>query len=236
MLLDVKGVCTAYEEVQVLWGVDLQIEGVGEITALIGSNGAGKSSFLKTLVGVLQPMHGEIFFGQIPLEPLSYDQRVKLGISYVPEGRRLFYGLTVEENLVVGGYVLRDKVLLRKRLDRVYGYFPILKERRSQLAGTLSGGEQQMCAIGRGLMAQPKLLMLDELSLGLAPVIVEQLTRIIKEISKEDVGILLVEQDVHTALEIAQKGYVLETGRVVLSGKAEELLSNPHIQKAYLGM
>jgi branched-chain amino acid transport system ATP-binding protein len=189
-----------------------------------------------TITGLLKPQRGEIYFEDIALSPLSTDRIVKKGICQIPEGRRLFAGLSVRENLMMGAFSRGDKEETNRDLDWIFDLFPALAERKSQLGGTLSGGEQQMCAIGRGLMSRPQLLLIDELSLGLAPVIVDELVKTLEVIKKRGTTIFLVEQDVHLALEHTQRGYVLETGRIVLSGSSRELLNNPHVKAAYLGM
>ena len=213
VLLSVAGLEGGYEQVQILWGVDLEVS-AGEMVAIIGSNGAGKTTFLKTISGIVRSRAGTIVFDGIALESATAKEIVERGISHVPEGRRLFAAMNIEENLLMGGYArgLKDRALAAD-LERVYGIFPILKDRRKQLAGSMSGGEQQMCAIARGLMARPRLLLIDELSLGLAPRLVEELCANLIEINREGVAILLVEQDVLTALDLAERGYVFESGR-----------------------
>ncbi len=235
MLLRVEALGAGYGEVQVLWDIHLQIDR-GEIVSLLGSNGAGKSTLIWTITGLLKPRRGEIYFEGSALSPMSTDRIVKQGVCQIPEGRRLFSGLSVRENLMMGAFCRKDKEETSRDLDWIFGLFPVLAERRRQLGGTLSGGEQQMCAIGRGLMSRPKLLLIDELSLGLAPVIVDELINTLEVIKNRGTTIFLVEQDVHLALEHTQRGYVLETGRIVLSGSSRELLSNPHVKTAYLGM
>ena len=235
-LLKVKGLETGYGDVQILWGIDVEVH-QGEIVAVIGSNGAGKTTYLKTVSGILKPTAGSITFDGEAVDRARSEEIVERGIAHVPEGRRLFPAMTLEENLLMGAYArkmpLKD---LQADLDRVFNYFPVLKERRHQLAGSLSGGEQQMCAIARGLMARPKLLLIDELSLGLAPRIVEELSTIVQEINAEGVTVILVEQDVLTALEMAGRAYVFETGRISLSGDSRELLEHPEMKRSYLGM
>ncbi len=235
-VLKVSNLETGYGSIQVLWGIDLEVN-EGSLVALVGANGVGKTTFMKTLIGVIKPWRGTISFMGKDITHLESEDRVKMGISLVPEGRQLFYGMTVEENLKMGAYVRDPKENIKEDLDFVYSLFERLKERRNQLAGTLSGGEQQMCAIGRALMAKPKLLLIDELSLGLAPVIVDRLIEIISRIRKEkNTTILLVEQDVEVALGIADIGYVIETGKITKRGPAKELLEDDYIKKAYLGM
>ena len=236
VLLSVTGLEGGYEQVQILWGVDLEVS-AGEMVAIIGSNGAGKTTFLKTISGIVRSRAGTIVFDGIALESATAKEIVERGISHVPEGRRLFAAMNIEENLLMGGYArgLKDRALAAD-LERVYGIFPILKDRRKQLAGSMSGGEQQMCAIARGLMAKPRLLLIDELSLGLAPRLVEELCANLIEINREGVAILLVEQDVLTALDLAERGYVFESGRIAMSGTSDELISNPEVKRAYLGI
>ncbi len=236
IVLKVNNIETGYGSIQVLWGIDIEVT-EGSLVALVGANGVGKTTFMKTLIGILKPWRGSIFFMEQDVTHLESEDRVKMGISLVPEGRQLFYGMTVEENLMMGAYVRDPREKIEEDLDFVYSLFERLKERRRQLAGTLSGGEQQMCAIGRALMANPKLLLIDELSLGLAPVIVDRLIDVIARIRKEKgTTILLVEQDVEVALGIADVGYVIETGRITKQGPAKELLEDDYIKKAYLGM
>ena len=236
VLLSVTGLEGGYDQVQILWGVDLEVS-AGEMVAIIGSNGAGKTTFLKTISGVVPSRAGTIVFDGIALEGATAKEIVERGISHVPEGRRLFGPMNIEENLLMGGYArgLKDHELAAD-LERVYGIFPILKERRKQLAGSMSGGEQQMCAIARGLMARPRLLLIDELSLGLAPRLVEQLCANLVEINREGVAILVVEQDVLTALDLAERGYVFESGRIAMSGTSDELIANQEVKRTYLGI
>ena len=236
VLLSVTGLEGGYEQVQILWGVDLEVS-AGEMVAIIGSNGAGKTTFLKTISGIVRSRAGTIVFDGVALEGATAKEIVEHGISHVPEGRRLFAAMNIEDNLLMGGYArgLKDRALADD-LERVYGIFPILKDRRKQLAGSMSGGEQQMCAIARGLMAKPRLLLIDELSLGLAPRLVEELCANLIEINREGVAILLVEQDVLTALDLAERGYVFESGRIAMSGTSDELISNPEVKRAYLGI
>ena len=236
VLLSVTGLEGGYDQVQILWGVDLEVS-AGEMVAIIGSNGAGKTTFLKTISGIVRSRAGAIVFDGITLESATAKEIVERGISHVPEGRRLFGALNIEENLLMGGYArgLKDRALAAD-LERVYEIFPILKNRRKQLAGSMSGGEQQMCAIARGLMAKPQLLLIDELSLGLAPRFVEELCTNLIEINREGVAILLVEQDVLTALDLAERGYVFESGRIAMSGTSDELIANQEVRRAYLGM
>lgn len=236
MLLETRSLNIGYGDIQVLWDIHLRID-EGEIVALAGSNGAGKTTLLKGLVGVLKPISGEILFENKNISVLRPYQRVPLGISLVPEGRELFYWMGVEENILMGAYSRLNSNGIQKDLEWVYDLFPILKERKHQQAGTLSGGEQQMCAIARGLMANPKLLLLDELSLGLAPVMVDRLIHAIHEIHRlRKISIFLVEQDVQTAFELASRGYVIETGRIIAADTSKNLLSDNRIREAYLGI
>jgi len=236
MLLEARSLNIGYGDIQVLWDIRLNID-EGEIVALAGSNGAGKTTLLKGLVGVLKPLSGEIYFETQNISSLRPYQRVPLGISLVPEGRELFYWMGVEENILMGAYSRPDADGIRKDLDWIYNLFPILLERKHQQAITLSGGEQQMCAIARGLMANPKLLLLDELSLGLAPVTVDRLVHAIREIHRlRKISIFLVEQDVHTAFELASRGYVIETGKIIAADTSQNLLADNRIREAYLGI
>ena len=232
--LAVHSLSVAYGDVQVLWDVDLDVL-PGEIVALVGANGAGKTTLLSTISGLLAPLSGEIVFAGQPIAGATTQQIVDLGIVQVPEGRRLFPAMTVRHQLLLGAFRRTDKAQVRTDLDHVLDLFPRLKDRTGQLAGSLSGGEQQMVAIGRALMSKPRLLMIDELSLGLAPVIVENLVDIIRRVNAEGTTVLLVEQDVQTALELAGRGYVLETGRLTLSGPAADLLRDERVKRAYLG-
>ncbi|MBT9259398.1 MAG: ABC transporter ATP-binding protein [Clostridiales bacterium] len=234
-LLELHDVHSYYGRVHVLKGIRLTVE-EGEIVTLIGSNGAGKTTTLRTLSGLVQAREGKIIFAGTDITRRKADEIVRLGLAHVPEGRRIFTTLTVEENLILGRYLwARDTRELQKRLAEVYDLFPRLKERRHQLGGSLSGGEQQMLAIGRALMAEPKLLALDEPSMGLAPMLVRQIFQIIEEVSRRGVAILLVEQNARRALELAHRAYVLDVGRIVLEGKAADLARDPRVQAAYLG-
>jgi len=234
-LLAVRDVNVAYGEVQVLWDLSLDVL-EGEIVALVGANGAGKSTLLSTVSGLLKPRSGSITFGGQPIEVLTTQQIVDLGLAHVPEGRRLFPAMSVRDQLLLGAFRRRDRSAIERDLDRVLTMFPRLRERLHNLGGYLSGGEQQMVAIARGVMASPKLLMIDELSLGLAPVLVEDLMATISTLNSEGMTILIVEQDVQAALERATRGYVLETGRLVLDGTANELLNDERVRQAYLGV
>ncbi len=234
-MLELKDLEVFYGDAQATWGVSLQVKD-GEIVTLLGSNGAGKTTTLKTISGILHPRNGTIHFDGARIDRTPPYEIVLQGIAHVPEGRGLFPNMTVLENLTIGAYVARAWEKRGESLNRVFSVFPILKERRNQLAGTLSGGEQQMVTIGRSLMAQPRLLMLDEPSLGLAPIIVEQIFSIIKEINREGMTILLVEQNANIALQVSHRGYVLETGRITLTDSAPSLLENAHVKRAYLGL
>ena len=233
-LLEVKGVDVLYGDVQAVWEVSIDVDG-GSIVALVGANGAGKTTLLKTISGILHAKRGEILFSGRSLTKLKPQEVVEIGISHVPEGRRLFSKLTVLENLRLGGYPPRARALFGQSLERAYGLFPVLKERKGQMAGSLSGGEQQMLAIARALMARPELLMLDEPSLGLSPIFVRTMFELIQTLNRQNVTILLVEQNIHQALKIAHQAYVLKTGRIAMSGKGNELLANQEVQKAYIG-
>ena len=234
-LLEVRGLSSGYGDSQVLWEVSLDVK-EGEVVALIGANGAGKTTLLLTISQLIQPWSGTVYFNGQNLTHARSDQVVAAGIIHVPQGRRLFSGLSVKDNLLQGAYLRRDRAKVQSKLDWVLQTLPRLKERLNQTAGLLSGGEQQMCAIGRALMSEPKLLAIDELSLGLAPVVVDNLINLIGEINKQGITVLLVEQDVQVALEHAHRGYVLETGRIVQSSSAAELLEDPRIRQAYLGL
>jgi branched-chain amino acid transport system ATP-binding protein len=234
-LLEIKDITIHYERVEAIKGISVQIE-KGSIVTLIGSNGAGKTSILRTIFGLKNPTTGEIWFEGRRIDKLPPQEIARIGIAYTMEGRRLFPRMTVLENLEMGAYFRADKKEVKSDIEEIYEHFPILSDRRNQEAGTLSGGEQQMLAIGRALMGNPSLLLLDEPSLGLAPKIVQELSTIIKDINKRGVSILLVEQNSKLALGVAQKGYVLEVGKVVLEGDAEELLRNDHVRRVYLGV
>jgi branched-chain amino acid transport system ATP-binding protein len=234
-LLTVRNLDVGYGEVQVLWDVSLEIF-AGEIVALVGANGAGKTTLLSTISGLLQPRRGTIVFGDQPIGGSTTQRIVELGIAHVPEGRRLFPAMSVRDQLLLGGFRRKDRPEVQRDLERVLDIFPRLKERLNNLGGYLSGGEQQMVAIARGVMARPKLLMIDELSLGLAPVLIEGLMETIGRLNAEGMTILIVEQDVQAALERATRGYVLETGHMALSGTAEQLLGDERVRQAYLGV
>lgn len=234
-MLEIADIETFYGNIQALKGVSLRI-GQGEIVTLIGANGAGKTTTLMSISGVTPTRKGAVRFLGEDITRLSTERIVSLGITQVPEGRMIFPRLTVKENLLMGAYLRRDRAGIREDEERVYTLFPVLRERRSQLGGTLSGGEQQMLAIGRALLARPKLLLLDEPSLGLAPLVVENIFEIIVQINAAGVTVLLVEQNAQMALQIAHRAYVLETGRVTLEGEARELLTDPKVRSAYLGL
>jgi branched-chain amino acid transport system ATP-binding protein len=234
LILEVHDLKVSYGGIHALKGVDLNI-GVGELVALIGSNGAGKTTTLKALAGLLHSTAGKIHYDGNSLHHVATHQRVSAGLALVPEGRGIFARLTVAENLQMGAYIHKDEKQISADLERMYTLFPRLAERRTQLAGTLSGGEQQMVAIARALMSRPKLLMLDEPSMGLAPMMVAKIFETIRDISSQGVSILLVEQNAKLALEAAERGYVLESGTITLSGDAKELLGSDEVQRAYLG-
>lgn len=230
-MLEVSGLEAGYGRVQVLSEIDLEV-GAGEVVALVGSNGAGKTTLLRAISGMITPSGGDVRLGGDSLVGRAPEDIVKAGIAHVPEGRRLFAGLTVRENLRVGAYASGGEA----DIERAVGLFPGLGGRLNQVAGSMSGGEQQMCAIARGLMADPKLIMIDELSLGLAPNLVEQILERLTSVTEAGTSVLLVEQDVDAALEVAARGYVLENGRIVAAGESASLLDDPRIREAYLGV
>lgn len=234
-MLKVDSISVFYGEVQTLWDVSFEVK-AGEIVTLVGSNGAGKTTTLKTVSGLLRPRAGAIHFEATRLDTLPSHRIVDLGVAHVPEGRRLWAGLSVLETLDLGAYTRRARPEKKRTLEWVFSLFPRLKERKSQPAETLSGGEQQMLAIARSLLSRPRLLMFDEPSLGLAPLIVEQVFQAIREINRQGMTILLVEQNVSYALALADRAYVLETGRVVQSGRGQDLLHDPRVKSAYLGL
>jgi branched-chain amino acid transport system ATP-binding protein len=234
-MLKVTKIEVRYSGIPVIHDVSLEVKR-GELVAVVGSNGAGKSTLLKTVAGALHPAKGSIEFDGAMIHRLSTPDIVRLGITYIPEARLIFGPLSVEENLELGGYILKDEMTLKKNLDFVYDLFPRLKERRQQLSGTLSGGEQQMLAIGRGLMSNPKLLMLDEPSLGLMPKLVDEMLEAVAKLRDLGMTILLVEQNVFESLELADRGYVLQTGRTILEGTGKGLLNTESIKKAFLGL
>ncbi|MEW6275108.1 MAG: ABC transporter ATP-binding protein [Bacillota bacterium] len=234
-MLRVTGLSVSYGSVNAVKKVSFEVA-KGEIVAIIGSNGAGKTTILETISGILKPSEGKIEYQEKDITGQKAEKIVRLGISHMPEGRKIFPDLTVEDNLLLGGWVRRrDRQIIQQNIDIVFSYFPRLKERKAQLAGTLSGGEQQMLAISRALMSSPNVLLLDEPSLGLAPIMVQEIYRIIKELNSQGLTILLVEQMAYLALKVASRGYVLENGRIVLNGTGTELLQNPKVIDAYLG-
>ena len=234
-LLSVKNLMSGYGDIQILWGIDFHID-EGEAVCLVGANGTGKSTLLRTLSGLLRVRSGQIAYMGQDLTNRSPRQVLSRGIVHVPEGRRLFGPMSVLDNLLTGAYLRTDRANIRHDLERMLDLFPILAERRHQAAGTLSGGEQQMCAIARGIMSKPKLLMIDELSLGLAPKMVDHLGEALQKVKREGLSLLLVEQDVATAFELTGRGIVLDSGRVSLIGPTEELSINPMVQQAYMGI
>ncbi len=234
-LLEIRDIDVFYGDVQVVFDLSLTVE-EGEVVSIIGGNGAGKSTLLKTISGLMNPAGGRILFEGNPIHALAPEAVVERGIVQVPEGRRLFTLMSVQDNLIVGAYNPRAGRSREKTLEEVYTLFPRLKERTAQMAMTLSGGEQQMVAIGRGLMAKPKLLMLDEPSLGLAPILIKSIFETIRHIAEQGTTVLLVEQDVKHSLSLSNRGYVLEHGRAVMEGAGRELLENPHVKTAYLGL
>ncbi len=236
MKLEIRNIHSYYGNIQALSGINLELN-TGEIVTLIGANGAGKTTTLMSISGLVHPRKGEIYFDNKPIQELSPDLIVSMGIVQVPEGRRIFPGFTVKENLDMGAYLRNNKNEITRDLDYIFELFPILKERKNQLGGTLSGGEQQMLAISRALMANPKVLLLDEPSLGLAPLVIKQIFGIIERINKEnDVTVFLVEQNANQALQIADRGYVIENGSIVTEDKANNLLNDEAVKKAYLGI
>lgn len=234
-MLEISGIDVAYGDVQVLWDVSLEVK-KGEIVALIGANGAGKSTTLLTISSLIRPRKGSVTYEGKQLHTRPPHEIITLGISHVPEGRRLFPEMTVRENLLLGALTPEAKKTRAEMLDHAFTLFPRLKERAKQAAGTLSGGEQQMCAIARGLMSKPRLLMLDEPSLGLSPLLVAEIFRVIEDVHKQGVTVLIVEQNVFKSLGVADRAYVLENGRVVLTGTGKDLLNDEHVKKAYLGL
>ena len=233
--LEIRDIDVYYGDVQVIFDLSLHID-EGEVVSIIGGNGAGKSTLLKTISGLLHPARGEVLFDGAPIQAAPPEEIVERGIVQVPEGRRLFTLMTVKDNLIVGAYNTRADRHMDRTMEEVYALLPRLSERSSQLAMTLSGGEQQMVAIGRGIMARPKLLMLDEPSLGLAPILIKHIFDTVRKIAERGTTVLLVEQDVKNSLTLSDRGYVLEHGRIAMEGPAKELLDDPHIRKAYLGL
>ena len=234
-MLEMRGVDSYYGNIQALRDISLHVDD-GEIVTLIGANGAGKSTTLMTICGIIRPRRGEIFWNGRPIHELAPHEIVMLGISQVPEGRLIFPDLSVQENLDLGAFLRRDAQGVREDMDYVFELFPILAERRRQAGGTLSGGEQQMLAISRALMARPSLLLLDEPSLGLAPIIIQQIFAIIRRVNANGTTVFLVEQNANQALRIAHRGYVMENGRIAMEGLAQDLLQSPEVRSAYLGM
>ncbi len=234
MLLELDNVKTYYGNIRALKGISIEVN-EGEIVCLIGGNGAGKSTTLMTISGILTPQEGNIIYQGQSIISVRPDNIVQMGICQVPEGRMIFPMLTVMENLDLGAYLRRDKAGIKEDINQIFGLFPVLRERCNQAGGTLSGGEQQMLAIGRALMAHPKLLLLDEPSLGLAPILVDAIFKIIRQINKQGTTILLVEQNAQLALQYSHRGYVLETGEIALTDTSAELLKNEQVKKAYLG-
>lgn len=234
MLLEFKNIVAAYGSITALKNVTFNVE-EGQVVSLIGANGAGKTSTMRTITGLLKPSEGQVFFNGEDVTGLPAHKLVEKGISLVPEGRQIIEGLTVYENLEMGAYQRKDKEGVKEDIDRIYSVFPILNDRKDQLGGQLSGGQQQMLAIGRALMSKPKLLLLDEPSMGLAPLIVREIFDIVRRINEQGTTVLLVEQNAKKALEVAHYGYVLETGSMVLEGPAEEVMNNPRVKEAYLG-
>ena len=233
-MLKVENLEVAYGMIKAIKGVSFEVN-AGEVIALIGANGAGKTTILHTVTGLLSPQAGSIVFEGVELTKIPAHKIVGMGMAHIPEGRRVFQDLTVLENLKLGAFILNDKKKIESNLEYVYKHFPRLKERRGQVAGTLSGGEQQMLAMGRALMSNPKIILMDEPSMGLSPILVSEIFNIIKEVSADGTTVLLVEQNAKKALSIANRAYVLETGKIVLEGDAKELMNNEQVKKAYLG-
>jgi branched-chain amino acid transport system ATP-binding protein len=234
LILEVRDIDVFYGDVQALGDISIQVE-AGAIVALVGANGAGKSTLLKTISGLIHARKGDILFERKRLNDLTPQKIVEMGVIHVPEGRRLFGSLTVLENLRLGAYTPRARPFFNESLEHVFSFFPVLKNRENQKAGTLSGGEQQMLAIGRAMMARPKIIMLDEPSLGLSPILVNTILKLISILNEQKATILLVEQNIYQALKIAHRAYVLRTGRIVMSGRGSELLGNEELRKAYIG-
>lgn len=233
-MLEVKDLFVSYGMMEVLHGISLEVKD-GELVSVIGPNGAGKSTLIKTCMGLVKPTSGTVLYNGQDITRVPAHKRAEMGIGYVPEGRRVFGALTVEENLRMGGYSTDDQKLVAKNIDMVYGIFPRLQERRNQLASTMSGGEQQMLAIGRALIHGPKLLLIDEVSMGLMPIMVNTCFQVIKKLNQEGITVLVVEQNANKALKIADRGYVLETGNIVFTDTAENMRKDDTVQKAYLG-
>jgi len=235
LILKVENIQCGYDGVPVIHGISLDVA-QGEIVAIVGANGAGKTTTMRTIVGLMHPYRGKVTFAGKDITLMEAHDTIKLGISYVPEGRRLFSKLTIRENLELGAFIKNDRKGIDESLERVFELFPKLYDRRTQVAETMSGGEQQMVAIARGLMSDPKLLLLDELSLGLMPSLVEKVMEAVVAINRSGVTVLIVEQMVQEALEIAHRGYVIQTGQIVQQGTAQELLDSPEVRKAYMGL
>ncbi len=235
MLLQVDNIHVHYGHVAALKGISLEV-GEADFVTLIGSNGAGKSTTLRAISGLERPSSGTIIFDNQHIEKAPADKILKMGIAHVPEGRRVFKDLSVTENLLLGAFTRDDKPAIEQDMEKIFEYFPTLRERQKQSSRTMSGGEQQMLAIGRALMSRPRLLLLDEPSLGIAPIIVQEIARILTEINQQGVSIVLVEQNAEMALSLARHGYVLETGTIALEGEAAQLMDNEHVRKAYLGI
>ncbi len=233
-MLEVRGIEVSYGEFLAIKGISFRVE-EGELVTIIGANGAGKSTTLRAVMGLVKCRKGEIFFQEENITSRPSHYRARLGISLVPEGRKIFPDLTVNENLLMGAYIQTDRKVIQNGLEEVFGLFPVLKERRNQVGKTLSGGEQQMLAIARALMSRPRVILMDEISLGLMPIYVEETFRVIENLHRQGVTILLVEQNARKALATADRGYVLETGEIVLSGMSQQLATNPQVKKAYLG-
>jgi len=233
-VLEIENITVSYDIATALWDVSLSVK-AGKIISIVGSNGAGKSTTLRAISGVIHPRQGTITFNQSRIDHLPPHQIARIGISHVPEGRRIFPHLSVIENLKIGALPVKDRRRIEALLQNVFDLFPILSERRNQTGGTLSGGQQQMLAIGRGLMSDPKILLLDEPSLGLAPIIVDSVFEVILRLNRQGQTILLVEQNAYRSLEVAHYAYVLETGKILLEGEAPKLIDHPHVKKAYLG-
>ncbi len=234
-MLEVEKIDVFYGDLQALWRVSIRVN-KGEAVAILGSNGAGKTTLLKTISGLLRPSTGSIRFLGERIDTAPPHKIVEKGISHVPEGRRIFPGMTVLENLLLGAYTSKNQEKIEEALERVYNVFPVLEERKNQLAETLSGGEQQMLSIGRALMSNPKMLLLDEPSAGLGPIPLEKVFNVMKQLNREGMTILLVEQNIHYALSLASRAYLLENGKIVISGKKDEILSNERVKEAYIGV
>lgn len=234
-MLKLSSIETYYRNIQALRGISMEVEAKSVVT-ILGANGAGKSTTLRSISGLVPPARGEIFFQGQPIHKLSPEKIVRLGISHVPEGRDIFPDLTLQENLAMGAFTRRNRDEIRDNTEKVFRSFPVLEERKKQIAGTLSGGEQQMLAIARALMSNPTLILLDEPSLGLAPLLVEEIFRIIKRINQDGMTILLVEQNANMAIQAARYGYVFETGRIILHGQCEKLMKDDYVRNAYLGI